>query len=341
MADPRFYKVEGPFDTEQLAQISGSTIRGKNKKGAQFIDIEPLSSALDCHVSFIDNPKYIKEFLNTKAGAILVSPSLTSKAPSNATLLVMEKPYLGYAKLTQAFYPLYPMPIGLIESGATVHSLTKIGKNVNIENGAIICQNASIGAETFIGANSYIGQGVEIGANCYIAPNVTITHSIIGNKNIIHPGARIGQDGFGFSPGSQSHTKINQLGRVIIGDQVEIGANTTVDRGAGPDTIIGNGTKIDNLVHIAHNVQIGEGCFITAQNGFAGSAKVGNFVSFGGQAGVTGHITIGDRAQVSGKSGVTKDVAPGATVAGLPAQSAREYWNAIAMIRKLVGAKRG
>ena len=175
----------------------------------------------------------------------------------------------------------------------------------------------------------------------YIILKIDKRRWIIGNKNIIHPGVRIGQDGFGFSPGKPDHTKINQLGRVIIGAKIEIGANTTIDRGSNGDTKIGDGTKIDNLVHIAHNVQIGMGCFITAQNGFAGSAIVGDFVSFGGQAAVTGHVTIGNDVQVSGQSGVTKNIAAGKTVAGHPAQDARQHWRGLAAIKKIVKEKRG
>ena len=340
MADPRFFEVEGPFNIEQLAQISGSEIGERKEDSVQYVDLAPLSSATDREVSFIDNPRYIDEFLITEAGAIIVSPSLVDRAPLTATLLINEDPYLGFAKLTQAFYPLYLKHDGFVDLGASVHPSAKVGVNVIIESGAVISKGASVGNETVVGANSFVGPGVGIGSNCFIGANVTLTHCIIGNENIIHPGVRIGQDGFGFSPGKLSHTKIIQLGRVIIGDQIEIGANTTIDRGSGPDTIIGDGTKIDNLVHIAHNVQIGKGCFITAQNGFAGSARIGNFVSFGGQAAIIGHITVGDGAKVSGRSAVTKDIAPGKIVAGNPAQNARDHWKGLAKLKGLVKEKK-
>jgi UDP-3-O-[3-hydroxymyristoyl] glucosamine N-acyltransferase len=152
---------------------------------------------------------------------------------------------------------------------------------------------------------------------------------------ILHPGVRIGQDGFGFAPGMPAHTKVPQLGRVIIGDDVEIGANTTIDRGAGPDTVIGAGTKIDNLVQIGHNVTIGKGCFIVAQAGVAGSTKVGDYVMIGGQAGVIGHLVIGDGAKIAGQSGVSTNVGPGETVAGTPATDAREHWKTLAFLKRL------
>jgi len=341
MADPRFFEVQGPFNLKQLAQISGSEIRGNYDNDIQFLDIVPLTSATKNDVSFIDNPRYISDFLTTQAGAILITQNLIDKAPPKAALLISENPYLGYAKLTQAFYPIRSNKIGHINVGASIDLSVEIGINVVVETGAVIKEKTRIGEGSVIGVNTYIGKGVEIGCNCNIGPNVTLTHCIIGNDNIIHPGVRIGQDGFGFSPGKPNHTKINQLGRVIIGDRIEIGANTAIDRGSTGDTKIGDGTKIDNLVHIAHNVQIGTGCFITAQNGFAGSAKVGDFVSFGGQAAVTGHVTIGDGVQVSGQSAVTKNIAAGKTVAGHPAQDARLHWKGLAVIKKLVKEKWG
>ena len=341
MADPRFFEVEGPFNLEQLAQISGSKIRGNYEKDILYLDIVPLVSARKNDVSFIDNPRYITDFLTSQAGAILVTANLIDKAPPNVALLVTDNPYLGYAKLTQAFYPMHSNKIGHLNIGASIAHSAEIGTNVIVEIGAVVEEKTQIGEGCVIGVNTYIGKGVKIGSNCNIGSNVTLTHCIIGSDNIIHPGVRIGQDGFGFSPGKPNHTKINQLGRVIIGDKIEIGANTTIDRGSNGDTKIGDGTKIDNLVHIAHNVQIGCGCFITAQNGFAGSARVGDFVSFGGQAAVTGHVTIGDGVQVGGQSGVTKNIAAGTTVAGHPAQDARLHWKGLAILKKLVKGNRG
>ncbi|MDC0196229.1 UDP-3-O-(3-hydroxymyristoyl)glucosamine N-acyltransferase [Gammaproteobacteria bacterium] len=341
MADSRFFEVEGPFNLQQLAKISGSEIGGNEKGEALFFDIVSLRSATKNDVTFIDNPRYNGDFFTTEAGVILLAPDMVDKAPSNAALLISKNPYLGYAKLTQAFYPAFFNEMDSIHIGACIDSSVTLGKNVVVETGAVIKEKVRIGKGSLIGVNTYIGKGVSIGSNCHIGSNVTLTHCIIGDNNIIHPGVRIGQDGFGFSPGRPEHTKINQLGRVIMGDKIEVGANTTIDRGSGDDTKIGDGTKIDNLVHIAHNVQIGMGCFITAQNGFAGSAKVGDFVSFGGQAAVTGHVTVGDGVQVSGQSAVTKDIAAGKTVAGNPAQDARQHWKGLATIKKIVKEKRG
>tara|TARA_B100000315_G_scaffold194030_1_gene184624 strand:- start:2630 stop:3658 length:1029 start_codon:yes stop_codon:yes gene_type:complete len=341
MADPRFFKVAGPFSLEQLAEISGSEIGDKSRETRMFSDILPLDSASQNDVSFIDNRRYIEAFRNTNAGAVVVAPELVDQAPESAALLITDNPYTGYAKLTQAFYPQNAFTDGKINAHAIVDPSAKTGKNVSIDAGVVIEAEVEIGDNTQIGANTVIGVGVIIGNNCLIAANVTLIHCIIGSDTIIHTGVRIGQDGFGFAPGMPRHTKVLQLGRVLIGNEVEIGANTTIDRGAGPDTIVGDGTKIDNLVQIGHNVQIGEGCFIVAQTGLSGSTVVGNFVALGGQVGIAGHLTIGDGAKVAAKSGVSIDVAPGVTVAGIPAQNARDHWKGLAMLRRLVKEKRG
>ena len=341
MADPRFFKVEGPFNIEQLAKISGSKIGGNIEKDAMFFDINTLLLANQTDVSFLDNPRYVDEFQSSSAGAIIIAAKMADKAPSGAALLIMDDPYLGYAKLTHAFYPALSQVEGTVDKNANVSSKANIGRNVVIESGAAIKGDVQVGDDCFIGANTYIDRGVEIGSNCNIGSNVTLSHCILGENSIVHPGVRIGQDGFGFAPGVSTHKKVKQLGRVIIGKEVEIGANTTIDRGALADTVIGDGTKIDNLVQIAHNVEIGRGCFITAQNGLAGSAKLGNFVSLGGQVGVAGHVSIGNGVKIAAQSGVTKNLAPGEEVAGMPAHDRRQYWKGIAVLRKLSKVKRG
>ena len=195
----------------------------------------------------------------------------------------------------------------------------KLAEGVSIGHHAVIAANVEIGAGTEIGPNTVVEASVRIGSNCRIGPNVTISHCLMGNRVTLFPGVRIGQDGFGFASDPSGHVKIPQLGRVIIEDDVEIGANTTVDRGAGPDTVIGAGTMIDNLVQIGHNVVLGRGCVLVAQCGISGSSHLGDFVMVGGQTGVTGHLSIGQGARLGGKSGVMRDVAPGATVGGIPA----------------------
>ena len=191
-----------------------------------------------------------------------------------------------------------------------------------------------------IGATAVIGPDVQIGRDCSIGPGASIMHAIIGDNVILHPGCRIGQDGFRYDPGASGHTKVPQLGRVIIQDNVEIGAGTTVDRGGSGDTTIGEGTKIDNLVHIAHNVTVGRHCIIAAQCGFAGSVTLGDYVMLGGQVGVADHLTIGEGAMIGGKSGVMSNVPAGEKWVGLPAWRGREFLRAMAALRKLSGVEK-
>jgi len=340
MADTRFFDKAGPFSLKDLARIAGAEIAGGGDGAASFTDVKALSAAGPSDVSFIDNRRYVAEFAASHAGAILTAPDLVDRAPRTAALLVTKNPYRGYALVAQAFYP-GRVATGMIAATATVAATSRLATDVSIGPNAVVGENCEIGARTSIGANTVIGDGVRIGEDCTIASNCTLTHCELGNGIIIHPGARIGQDGFGFAPGMPSHTKVPQLGRVMIGDDVEIGANSTIDRGAAPDTIIGAGTKIDNLVHIAHNVTIGRGCFITAQVGISGSTKIGDFVMFGGQSGLTGHLTIGDGVKIAAQSGVTRDIAAGTKVAGTPAQDAREHWRNLAFLSRLRKSKEG
>jgi UDP-3-O-[3-hydroxymyristoyl] glucosamine N-acyltransferase len=227
-----------------------------------------------------------------------------------------------------------------IERSALIDPTAEISTNVIVEPGAIVGREAIIGAGTVVAAGAVVGYRVVIGANSYIGPNCTITHAIVGNNVVIHSGVCIGQDGFGFSMGSGGHEKIPQIGRVIIGDDVEIGANTTIDRGSLLDTEIGAGTKIDNLVQIGHNVVIGQHCIIVAQSGIAGSSKLEDFVVMGAHSGVLGHVTIGRGAHIAGMAHVKDDVPARARMGGTPAVPFEQWARQLAAIKGL-GRKRG
>ena len=258
MADSRFFSRKGPFSVAQIAELTGADVVNAPDRDRVFDDVSPLQNADSTILSFFDNRKYIDAFVNSKAGACFVRPEFADRAPKDMVLFTTNDPYRAYAKAATAFYP-FETGNGSISEFAVVDPSAKIGKGVQVDAGAVIGANCEIGDGTIIEANAVIGKGVVIGAGCRIGANASISHSLIGNLCLIYPGARIGQDGFGFAMGPQGHVKVPQLGRVVIGNDVEVGSNSTIDRGAGPDTVIGNGCRIDNLVQIGHNVEMGMG----------------------------------------------------------------------------------
>jgi UDP-3-O-[3-hydroxymyristoyl] glucosamine N-acyltransferase len=338
MADPRFFSVAGPFTLARLAEIAGAELSPGADPEARFVDVAALDAALPDQVSFLDNKQYVDAFTRSKAGACIVAPAMAAKAPPGMALLLSPDPYRAYARVAQAFYPDAPVVPGIAAS-ASVDPTAVLGEGTRIEAGAFVGPRAEIGRGCLIGPNAVIGAGVVMGDGCVVGANASVSHSILGRKVNVYPGARIGQDGFGFAMGPQGHLKVPQLGRVVIGDDVEIGANATIDRGAGPDTVIGSGCRIDNLVQIGHNVQLGRGCVVVAQVGISGSTRMGDFVAVGGQAGITGHLKIGAGAKIAAQSGVMRDVEPGATVGGSPAVGMTEWLRQVAAVTKLARGK--
>jgi UDP-3-O-[3-hydroxymyristoyl] glucosamine N-acyltransferase len=339
VADPRFYSVAGPFNLKKLARTAIAELQS-NYAGIpkQYSDVAVLRDATSEHVSFINNRKYIKDFENSSAGVIIVPPDLVEKAPRSASLLISKNPYNSYARIARAYYPSLLTP-PKSKSNGLISPNSKIEETVCLDVGVVVKDVVEIGENTFVGANIIIERGVSIGANSWIASNVTLAYCLIGERVTIHTGVKIGQDGFGFAPGSPFHDKVPQLGRVIIDNDVEIGANTCIDRGALLDTEIGEGSKLDNLVQIGHNVKIGKGCLITGQVGIAGSTDVEDYVMVGGQAGIAGHLKIGVGAKIAAQSGVIKDVPPGKSVIGFPALNARQFWKNITKLKKIAERK--
>jgi UDP-3-O-[3-hydroxymyristoyl] glucosamine N-acyltransferase len=291
-------------------------------------------------LTFLDNRKYLEAFAGSRAGAAFVDERLAGKAPVGMALLIARDPYKAFAHAAQAFYPQPPVvpaqaPSAIIDPTAMVPPDCNIGAHVVIEAGV------RLGARCQVGPNTVIEAGVELGDDCRVGANVTLTHCVIGARVVLHPGVRIGQAGFGFAPDPQAPVKIPQLGRVIIGDDVDIGANTTIDRGSGHDTEIGAGTMIDNLVMIGHNVVIGRGCILTGQVGISGSTRLGDFVMAGGQAGLAGHLKIGSGARIAAKAGLMRDVAPGETVSGIPAVPIGQFMRQVALVQRLAKKKDG
>lgn len=339
MADSRFFTASGPFSLAELAEISGASIGPGAPSEQIFKDVKSLTEAGASDVGFLDNKRYVDEFRSTYAGACLIHPAMADKAPEGVSLLITETPYHGYARIASAFYPPYQATMAHTDRGAAIDASATIGAQCRIDPGAVIGKNVVIGDQSWIGANCVISDGVVIGNECRIGPGVSLQYTCMEDRVIIHAGACIGQDGFGFAMGPHGHIKVPQLGRVIIGNDVEIGANTTIDRGAGPDTLIGQGTKIDNLVQIAHNVVLGECCVVVSQVGISGSTKFGDFVIVGGQAGFAGHLTVGSGAQIAAQSGIMRNIDPGAKVGGSPAKPMRDWLKEVATLERLTKKK--
>lgn len=333
MADPRFFSRLGPITLGQIASLTGVEIQ-RGSADFKVYDVAPLDKAEFEHLSFFDNVKYRDIFKGSHAGACFVDPVNVDQAPAGMSLLVSKNPYKAYAMAAQLFYPdVWADP--KIADTARVHPDAKIGKGCLIEDYVVIGEGAEIGEGCWIEANTVIGRHVVLGSKCRVGSNVTLSHSVVGSHTRFYPGARVGQDGFGFAIDPAGYVKVPQLGRVMIGNHVEIGANTCIDRGAGPDTVIGDGTWIDNMVQIAHNVQLGKGCVIAAQVGISGSTIVGDYVFMGGQVGIAGHLKIGRGAKLAAKAGVMRDVEPGIDVMGYPALPIRQYMRQIATLNRL------
>ena len=338
MVDDRFFHRAGPFTLQELAELADAEIAAGCDPARQFTGVAPLSTAGAADLSFLDNPSYLEEFRNSAAGGCVVAPEQAAHAPAGMALLLTRKPYRGYAAIAAAFHPA-AVPSGQVHPSARICDGAELGEGTDVEPGAVVGAGALVGDRCRIGANAVIGPGVVVGDDTVLGAGATLSHCLIGARVNIHPGVRIGQRGFGFDMSDFPFRDVPQLGRVIVEDDVEIGANTTVDRGAGPDTVIGAGSKLDNLVQIGHNVRLGRGCVAVAQAGIAGSTVVEDFVAIGGQAGVNGHIRIGQGAQIAAQAGVTRDVQPGERLAGSPAMASKQFFRLVAIWHRLLKTK--
>ncbi len=328
--DRRFFARTGPHPLSAVAAAAGVTLDGRLMLSGP----APLQSAGPEDVSFLDNRRYIAALKVTKAGAVIVHPDMAAHVPEGCVAVVTKEPYLGWARVAALFFPVAPAhpgvhPSAVVDPAASVDPWAEVGPLAVIEADAVI------GARCRIGPGAVIGAGVELGADCRIGAGASISHATLGARVYVYPGARIGQEGFGFAFGPRGPETVPQLGMVLIEDDVEVGANSCIDRGSAQDTVIGAGTRIDNLVQIGHNVRIGRACVIVAQVGISGSAVIEDFVMLGGQVGLAGHITVGARARIGAQAGVIGDVPAGQEWIGSPAMPARSVFRQIAVLKRL------
>ncbi|GHT91356.1 UDP-3-O-acylglucosamine N-acyltransferase 2 [Alphaproteobacteria bacterium] len=337
MIDQSFFGDSKKVTLSELTTICGFTKVGDGD--FQISGIATLGCAGANELSFFANKKYINDLRSTKAGAVIVAEANLADLPENVVGLVCANVMMGYAKALDVLYPAEGH-LHHICATARIHDTAKIGADCYIGDYAFIGENVEIGDNVFIGRNTVIENDCKIGFGSCIRNNVVISHSVIGKGVKINSGAVIGESGFGILPTGGSMVYVKQIGRVIVGDRVRIGANTTIDRGSIDDTVIGNDTIIDNLVQLGHNVQIGERSILVAQVGIAGSAKIGNDVVLAGQVGVLGHIEIGDGAIAAAKSGIASSIEPGKVVGGIPALDAGIWKRQVAFLKTSVTRKK-
>ena len=341
MTEPVFFNKTDAFSLREIAEMVGASLPQSADGDEAISSVAPIEVAGAGQVTFLDNPKYVPLLEKTEASVVLCAKRYVEKAPDGVVALEVKNPYQAFAKIAAAFYPeaMVPLPYFASDSGisqaAHIHPSARIEEGVLIEPGASVGAGAEIGAGSIVGVNAVVGQGVRIGRNCHIGANAVLQHTLVGDHVILHPGVCSGQDGFGFSMSANGHEKVPQIGRVIIQDHVEIGANSTIDRGANRDTIIGEGTKIDNQVQVGHNVEIGRHCVIVSQVGLSGSSKLEDFVAIGGQSGVAGHITVGMGAQIAAVSVVKDDVPAGGRYGGTPAKPVKQWFREMSALKRL------
>jgi len=296
--------------------------------------VAPLQTARPNEVSFLDNRRYASALEQTSAGAVIVHPDMAARVPAGTVAIQTIEPYAAWARVAALFYPLPPVspgihPSAIVAKGARVDPSAEVGPLSVIEAGA------EIGPNCRIGPCAVIGGGVIVGRDCRIGAHASLSYALLGARVYVYPGARIGQEGFGFASTKDGFLSIPQLGRVILEDDVEVGANTTIDRGSSLDTVIGAGSRLDNLVQIGHNVILGRCCVIVAQVGISGSTVLEDFVRVGGQAAMAGHLRIGQGAGIGAQAGVMSDLVPGAEVLGSPAQPKRDFFRQIVMLKRM------
>ena len=336
-ADPRFFQRTGPHSLAAVAAAAGLE---SDQPDRALHGVAPLQTAGPAEVSFLDNRQYAPLLDATRAGAVIVHPSMASRVPVGSVALVTPEPYLAWARIAVLFHPSPPPSPG-VHPSAVVDPSAMVDPTAEIGPLAVVGERAEIGPHCRIGAGAVIGPGVQMGSHCRVGAQAGVSHAVLGSRVYVYPGARIGQEGFGFAISPQGFVTVPQLGRVVLEDDVEVGANSTIDRGSTQDTLIGAGSRLDNLVQIGHNVRLGRCCIVVSQAGISGSTVLEDFVVVAAQAGLIGHLRIGAKARIGAQAGVMRDVAAAADVLGAPAIPVREFFRQVMTLRKLATRKGG
>jgi len=343
MSEPVFLRESDGLTLDEIVALTGAQAPDGATGGRRIVDVAALDRASPFDIAFFDNKNFAKDAAASHAGLCLTRPELVALLPSRVTALTVRDPFRAFVQVSRALFPQALRPVSLASEGARagahIHETARLESGVTVEPGAVIGGGTEIGSGTVIGANAVVGTGVRIGRDCSIGATTVVSNGLIGDRVIIHPGCKIGQDGFGFVMGGGGHLKVPQVGRVIIQDDVEIGSGTTIDRGAIRDTVIGEGTKIDNLVQVGHNVSIGRHCVLVAYVGISGSSTLEDFVVLGAKAGVVPGVTIGEGVMIAASSNVATDVPPGAKWGGSPAKPMRQWLREIMMVKRMALAK--
>jgi UDP-3-O-[3-hydroxymyristoyl] glucosamine N-acyltransferase len=342
MAQPNFFKQPPSSTLADIAALTQAQLVDPSRGGLQIRGLASLDEAGPMHLAFFDNLKYADQLASTKAGACLISPRFEARAPAHVAVLRATQPFHAFVGIARAWHGDALRPQSWFDNDGIAPSAI-IDASAHLEDGvivdplAVIGPRAEIGAGTVIGAGAVIGADVRIGRDCNVGARSAIQFALIGNNVLIHPGCSIGQDGYGFIFfGPEGHLKVPQTGRVLIQNNVEVGAGTTIDRGSLRDTVIGEGTKIDNQVQIGHNVTIGRHCLLAAQIGLAGSLTIGDNVALGAKVGINNHLKIGDGAQVTAMSAVKDDIPPNGRWGGHFAKPTKQWFREIIAVERLV-----
>lgn len=345
MTEPVFFPPSRRIDAAGVAELTGAVLADAAHRSIEITRIAPAAVGGIGALVYLDGKRAAIAPGALRAAAVLCTGEMASAVPPGIAVLVTQRPQQAFASVARLLFPEAVKPAAVtgetgLSPAAHIAPDARIEAGAIVEAGAVIGAGASIGSGTIIAPHAVIGRFCQIGRDGFVGPGASIQAAFIGDRVIIHAGVRIGTDGFGYVAGRSGMEKIPQIGRVIIQDDVEIGANTAIDRGAMDDTVIGEGTKIDNLVQIGHNVRIGRGCAIAAQCGISGSATLGDFVMFGGRAAIGDHLSVGSGAQLAGNSGVIGDVPAGARWGGFPAQPAKAWLREVALLRTLTRENR-